>query len=634
MRYGSMSRSVLFSSLPAATDSTAALPTGRESDREARWRSRVRRAPRPLLLAVAMLLVAGGWLLAVAPPWAILEAPPSQAMTFVAADGSVIARKGVDRRSPVEVAELPGHVTGAFVAIEDRRFFRHPGFDIRGMTRAAWHNLRAGAVVQGGSTITQQYAKGAFLDNDRTVARKLKETLLAVWLEIWLGKDEILERYLSAAYFGDGAYGLTAAARAYFDKEAKHLTLGEAAMLAGLVKAPSRLSPVDHPAAAEERMRVVLAAMADAGIIDEDQARGTAVPRLRPGRDDIATGSHFVDWVESELDDVEPGSVVQTTLDSGLQRRAVAAFARARLGGAEAALVAMRADGRVVAMLGGRSYKRSPYNRATQAKRQPGSAFKLFVYLAGLRAGARPEHFVMDAPLTIQGWKPENVGGRYRGPINLREAFAESSNVAAVRISEAVGRDQVIKAARDLGVTSSLPDSPSLALGTGTMSLIELTAAYAAIAGGAYPVIPTGIPGPASAMQRLGDERAAMLDLLWHAANFGTGRNAALSQATFGKTGTSQGGRDAVFVGFAGDLVAGVWVGRDDNDPVGGSSGGRLPAAIWRDFMGGAALESVNPAPVVRNGGHMAQESAPTVRNPRKGRKGRGKGNGRGKKRR
>lgn len=584
------------------------------------WHARARRMPSLGWVVLALAVITLAWLTIVAPPWKLRAEPASQSVTYLAADGSVIARKGEEKYSPVEAVALPEHVIGAFTAIEDRAFFRHPGFDLKGMARAGFNNLKSGGVVEGGSTITQQYAKRAFLNDDRTYTRKAKEMLLAVWLEIWLSKQEILSRYLGSAYFGDGAYGLTAAAQTYFDKEARALSVGEAAMLAGLVKAPSRLSPRVDRTAARERMRVVLGAMADAEVIGGGEARTTPDPRLRDGREAVPTGTYFADWLAERKPEPADG-IVQTTLDPELQQRATAALSRARLGNAQAALVAMRPDGRIVAMVGGRSYARSPYNRATQAKRQPGSAFKLFVYLAAMRAGARPDDLVADAPVTIDGWEPENADKRYRGLMPLRDAFALSSNVAAVRVAEAAGRAKVIQTARDLGVTADLPETPSVALGTGTMPLIELTAAYAAIAGGGYPVVPVGSGAAKAPAQQLEPEvRAAMLDLLWQAANLGTGRDAALSQPTFGKTGTSQDGRDALFVGFAGDVVAGVWIGRDDNGAIGGLSGGGLPAAIWREFMGGARLRAVNAAPERRE-----------VRERRGGREGRGRGKGRGK---
>jgi penicillin-binding protein 1A len=466
-------------------------------------------------------------------------------------------------------------------------------------------NMRAGGVRPGGSTLTQQLAKTSFLSSDRSYKRKAQEVIIAFWLEAWLTKDEILSRYLSSVYFGDGVYGLRAAAHHYFGREPENLSLAQSAMLAGMVQAPSRLAPTRNLKGAQKRSRLVLQEMADTGAISLARARATtsARPIVQPQK--IPTGTYFADWVApaaSQAFEADYGEVrVPTTLDADLQKLAVRAIANAGVGQAQAALVAMRPDGRVVAMVGGKSYKDSPFNRATQARRQPGSAFKLFVYLAALRAGYSPDDMIEDRPITVDGWTPRNNDGVYRGTITLREAFARSSNVAAVRLAERVGRDNVIRAARELGIRSPLSRNPSLALGTSSVSLIELTAAYAAIASGRYPVRPRGLPlsgedkqsGMASWFAGGGslDRRrdwAPMLDLLWAAANKGTGRRAALATPTFGKTGTTQDHHDAIFVGFAGDLVVGVWVGRDDNRSLGNVSGGTAPASIWRAFTGPA----------------------------------------------
>jgi penicillin-binding protein 1A len=373
-------------------------------------------------------------------------------------------------------------------------------------------------------------------------------------------------------------------------------------MLAGMVQAPSRLAPTQHLAAAQKRSELVLQAMADTGVISRSRAASTRPARPVIRESHVPTGSYFADWVTSyaqQEQDPDFGEVkVETTLDWSLQRIAERAVSRAPAG-AQAALVAMRPDGEVVAMVGGRSYSDSPFNRVTQARRQPGSAFKLFVYLAALRSGWTPDSIIEDKPITIGGWTPENSDRVYRGKITLREAFARSSNAATVRLSQKVGRNNVIRAARDLGITTPLPDKPSLALGTGGVSLLELTSAYAAVASGRYPVVARGLPqqdapeGIASFLRGGGyleerRDREPMLDLLYAAANDGTGRRAALAVPTFGKTGTTQDNRDALFVGFAGDLVVGVWVGRDDNKSLGGVVGGTVPAEIWHNFMSSA----------------------------------------------
>jgi penicillin-binding protein 1A len=556
------------------------------------------------ILAVLLLLFA--WLAITAPLSKSLQPIAAPGLTLLSSDGKPIARRGAIIDAPVDVTRLPDYVPNAFIAIEDRRFYNHSGIDPWGIGRAAIRNTLAGGVREGGSTITQQLAKLAFLSADRTATRKLQEVILAFWLEAWLSKDEILSRYLSSAYFGDNVYGLRAASHHYFSREPEELTLGQAAMLAGLMKAPSRLAPTSNLEGARERGRVVVAAMVDAGLVTRAEADALKPVRLKvePIRN-IPTGTYFADWVFPEARAAtETGygeHTVMTTLDSDLQRLAIRAIRRAGIGSAQVALVAMHPDGRVVAMVGGKDYKDSAFNRTTQARRQPGSTFKLFVYLAALRAGMTPDSEVLDEPLTIGTWSPRNSDGRYRGPISLRQAFAISSNVAAVRLTEEVGRDAVIRAARDLGVTSPLTTEPSLALGTSGVSLIEMVSAYAAVAKGDYPVKARGLPDAEEAgwfqslrsrIRRFSDRstRPALLELLHASPSEGTGRAAALPVETFGKTGTSQDNRDAIFIGFAGDLVVGVWIGNDDNSPLKGVHGGGLPARIWHDFMM-AALE-------------------------------------------
>ena len=551
----------------------------------------------------AVLLLVVGWLIVTAPLSRALEPLQDPAMLLLSAEGTPIARRGAVKEAPVVASRLDPLTPAAFVAIEDRRFYRHLGIDPRAIGRAMVTNFSAGGVRQGGSTITQQLAKTSFLSSDRSLKRKAQEVIIAFWLEGWLTKDEILSRYLSSVYFGDGVYGLRAASKHYFGREPGRLTLAQSAMLAGLVQAPSRLAPTRNLPAAQKRARLVLAAMADTGVITEGRARATKAARPIARANRVPTGTFFADWVapsaaqafESDFGQVK----VRTTLDADLQKLAVRAIGNAPIGGAQAALVAMRPDGRVVAMVGGRSYKTSPFNRATQARRQPGSAFKLFVYLAALRSGWTPDSRIADERVSIDGWSPANNDGVYRGEITLKEAFARSSNAAAVRLSEAVGRDNVLRTARELGISTPLPNSPSVALGTAGVSLLELTSAYAAVASGRYPVKATGLPATGNEDQKLAAsffgrggrldrnrDWKPMLDLLWASANEGTGRRAALATPTFGKTGTSQDNRDALFVGFAGDLVVGVWVGRDDNKSLGKAvSGGTAPAQIWRSFM-------------------------------------------------
>jgi penicillin-binding protein 1A len=550
----------------------------------------------------ALLLITLLWLIVTAPLSRALEPLEDPAMLLLSAEGRPIARRGAVKDEPVEAARLDPLTPAAFIAIEDRRFRSHWGIDPRAIGRAMVANVKAGGVRQGGSTLTQQLAKTSFLTSDRSLKRKAQEVIIAFWLEGWLTKDEILSRYLSSVYFGDGVYGLRAASRHYFDREPERLTLAQSAMLAGMVQAPSRLAPTRNLAAAQKRSRLVLQEMADNGYISQSRARATTSARPVSKDRSVPTGTYFADWVApqaAQAFDADYGEVrVPTTLDADLQRLAVRAVSSARIGDAQAALVAMRPDGRVVAMIGGRDYGKSPFNRATQARRQPGSAFKLFVYLAALRAGYTPRSLIEDRPITVDGWSPGNNDGVYRGQITLREAFARSSNAATVRLAEQVGRQNVIRAARDLGIDSPLIDRPSLSLGTSGVSLLELTSAYAAIAGGRYPIEPSGLPPRTTGDEarlsaffarggRLDDQRdrAPMLELLWAAANEGTGRRAALSTPTFGKTGTTQNNRDALFIGVAGNLVVGVWVGHDDDRTLGKITGGTAPAEIWRHFM-------------------------------------------------
>jgi penicillin-binding protein 1A len=551
----------------------------------------------------ALLLVTLLWLVITAPLGRALEPLDDPAILLVSDRGIPIARRGAIKDPPVDATKLDPLTPAAFIAIEDRRFRSHWGIDPRAIGRAMVANVSAGGVRQGGSTITQQLAKTSFLSSDRSFKRKAQEVIIAFWLEAWLTKDEILSRYLSSVYFGDGVYGLRAAARHYFNRNPENLTLAQSAMLAGMVQAPSRLAPTHNLPAAQKRSRLVLQEMADTHVISVARARATASAVPVRQSDKVPTGTYFADWVAPAAQkafEADYGEVkVTTTLDAGLQRLAVRAIASAPIGDAQAALVAMRPDGRVVAMVGGRSYKASPFNRATQARRQPGSAFKLFVYLAALRAGYTPNDMIEDRPITVDGWSPANSDGTYRGSITLREAFARSSNAAAVRLSERVGRANVLRAARELGISSPLPDSPSVALGTAGVSLLELTSAYASVASGRYPIRARGLAAPEEVSGMGGfftrggtldrnRDWAPMLDLLWSAANEGTGRRAALAIPTYGKTGTTQNNRDALFVGFAGDLVVGVWVGRDDERTLGKMTGGMAPAQIWRDFMASA----------------------------------------------
>ncbi len=525
-----------------------------------------------------------------------LEPLNNSAIVLVASDGSPIAKRGSYKEAPIDAAKLPAYVPGAFIAIEDRRFYSHMGVDPKAIARALGKNAQAGGVSEGGSTITQQLAKNAFLSSDRNLRRKAQEALIAVYLEARLSKAEILSRYLSSVYFGDGAFGLRAAARHYFGKQPEQLSIGEAAMLAGLVKAPSRLAPTNNIEGARERMRVVLGAMVETGTITQEQA--DAVGEVSPieVEDKVPTGSYFADWAlpqaRASIGPRYGETIVRTTLDPKLQEKAekilndfIARDGKV-LNITQGALVAMRKDGRVVAMVGGRDYKQSQFNRA-DGERQPGSSFKLFVYLAALREGMTTTSPILDTPVQVSGYMPKNHEGKYRDrEIPLISAFAASSNVAAVRLAHDLGPAKVIKVARELGITEKIPDDLTMALGTGSMSLTRLTAAYASVAAGEYPIVPHALETFSKPKTTAYDPKvlAGMRDLLRSATHRGTGLEAAIDGA-YGKTGTTQNYHDALFVGYVDDLVVGVWVGNDDNSPMNGVVGGGEPAKIWKAFM-------------------------------------------------
>ena len=579
-----------------------AAPT-KKKGRKRRWFVRIIVA----LLFVLILIV--GWLAFTAPLSKSLEPIAAPQITLLASDGTPIARSGASVDDPVEVEKLPDHVIGAFLSIEDRRFYSHWGIDPRGLARAAISNATGGP-TQGGSTITQQLAKFTFLTPERSLTRKGREMLIAFWLEAWLTKDEILERYLSNAYFGDNQYGLRAASLHYFYRQPENLKPEQAAMLAGLLKAPSRLAPNRNYEGAEARMRLVLGAMAEEGYLTAERAANLRSPELdMRTRNTLPTGTYFADWVLPSVRKNTEASYARqtltTTLDARLQRLASQAVASAPLGNAQVALVAMRPNGEVVAMIGGKDYAASPFNRATQAKRQPGSTFKLFTYLTAIDQGMSPGDRISNLPIEQGSYRPKNAGDRYSDTISLEDAFAQSSNVATVRLFNQLGSEAVIETAREYGITADMPvGDPSLALGTTSMSLLELTAAYAGVAANRYPVTPVAFTPEEKGWTDwfFSDEDSmstrehdSIERLLRGAVNRGTGKAAALDIANYGKTGTTQNYRDALFVGYAGGLIVGVWIGNDDNSPLSGVTGGGTPARIWRDFMVGAL--SASPAP-------------------------------------
>ncbi|MCA1440931.1 PBP1A family penicillin-binding protein [Ensifer sp. IC4062] len=511
--------------------------------------------------------------------------------------------------------EFPPNLVDAVLTREDRRFYEHFGIDLRGILRALYTNVGAGEVVQGGSTITQQLVKILYLERDRTWKRKIQEAVIAFWLERKLGKDEILTRYLNNIYLGAGATGVPAAARIYFDKDVGELNVSESAMLAGIIRAPSQLNPISNPDGARRQAELVLDAMIKSGKVTAEQAK-TATAELRPVKPATRSGSWFADWVMQEARELAGpyrGTIkVRTTMVPRLQAIGEKVVAEAleqegtEAGAQQAALVAMTPEGAVVAMVGGRDYSKSTFNRAVSAMRQPGSAFKLFVYYAALKAGLTPFDWIEDAPMEIDGWSPGNYGGGYNGPVSIAEAFARSLNAATVALAIEVGIDKVIAAARELGIDAKLSETPSLALGSSEVNLLDLTGAYASVQAGAAPVEPWGIvsfraEGEPRAF-RLGAPKQPTTDLRQYQPDLvgllrlvierGTGREADLGMFAAGKTGTSQNHRDAWFIGFNERLVVGVWVGNDDETPMNEVTGGKLPARIWRNFMTAALAKS------------------------------------------
>ncbi len=534
-------------------------------------------------------------------------------VTILANDGTVLARRGSGFARAVEIDELPPYLPQAFIAIEDRRFYDHAGVDPKGIARAMLANIAAMDVVQGGSTITQQLAKNLFLKPERTLKRKVQETMLALWLESEYDKDEILTLYLNRVYFGAGAYGIEAAAQRYFDKDAAELTVPEAAMMAGLVKAPSRLAPTNNPDGAKARAAIVIAAMKRDGYLPDVEADAAeAFPAEVAARAETDTG-YAVDWVEEQLSAYvarpDRDITVETTLDPKLQIAAVGAVRSAIAAAAgqdnveQGALVAMSPDGAVRALVGGRNYQESQYNRATTAKRQPGSAFKTFVYLTAMERGLTPVTTRLDAPVQVANYAPENYAGSYEGNVTLMHALSKSINSVAVRLAHEVGAPSVARTARRMGIQSDLRTDLSLALGSSEVTLAELTGAYAPFANGGYGVFPhvitrvtmdTGDGGTEELYRREGDGPGRVVSranvgrmnaMLAETIASGTGRRAQIGRPAAGKTGTSQDNRDAWFVGYTADMVAGVWVGNDDARPMASVTGGKLPAEIWANFM-------------------------------------------------
>ncbi|MEO1193000.1 MAG: PBP1A family penicillin-binding protein [Pseudomonadota bacterium] len=556
-------------------------------------------------------------------------------ITLVAADGSTIASYGDLYGEPLTVAEMSPFLPLATMAIEDHRFRGHFGIDPLGIARAAWVNLRAGRLVQGGSTLTQQLAKNLFLTPERSLERKIQEALLALQLEGRYSKDQILTLYLNRVYLGAGTYGVDAAARRYFGKSARDVSLYEAALLAGLLKAPSRLNPTREGDAADRRAKLVLDAMARVGFITEAEAADAFAGKTEARPPGYQRGRYFGDWAlrqtQETLGRVRRDLTVTTTLDPKIQAiaervvRESLAGEGAEKGVSQAAVVALRPDGAVLAMVGGKNYRESQFNRATQALRQPGSAFKLFVYQAGLQAGLTPDTRFEDRKVEIAGWKPGNYDERFRGQVTLREAFARSLNSVAVQVMQRVGVDAVVDTARELGITTPLPENLALSLGAAEVTLLELTGAFAVYANQGRGVWPYGLRAirgtegttlfrqPEEAYYRVvpPGQVNAMTDLLQAVVGWGTGRRADPGRPAAGKSGTSQDFRDAWFVGFTADLVLGVWVGNDDGTPMEEVSGGRLPAKMWRQIVTEASAGQ--PAKPLPGGGRPSRSDPPAA---------------------
>ena len=551
---------------------------------------------------------------------AVPKRPPN--IAIMGDDGRRLANRGDTGGAAVSLRDLPAYLPKAFIAIEDRRFYHHWGIDPVGVTRALVRNMSGRGPMQGGSTLTQQLAKNLFLTQERTMARKVQEAILALWLERKFSKDQILELYLNRVYFGSGAYGVEAAARKYFGHGARETTLPEAAMLAGLMKAPTKLAPNRHPAAAVDRASQVITAMAQEGMITDRMAALAIMQPATVSRETAGSINYAADYVMDVLDEtvgaIDEDIVVTTTLSADKQAAAEKALTEEldksgkRYAVAQGALVSMDPNGQIKALVGGRNYAESQFNRAVSARRQPGSSFKPFVYLTALERGLTPETIRDDAPINIRGWQPENASQDYQGQVTLTRALAMSLNTVAVRLGLEVGPKAVAATAHRLGIASDLQPNASIALGTSEVTPLELVSAYAPFANGGIRVQPHIITRVRTAdgkllYQRKGasfgrviefDHVGMMNAMLQETLIIGTGKHAELPgwQAA-GKTGTSQDHRDAWFVGYTSQLVTGVWLGNDDNSPTRKTSGGNLPVNIWSKYMRTALLGAA-PTPL------------------------------------
>jgi penicillin-binding protein 1A len=532
-------------------------------------------------------------------------------ITYVDRSGAVLGVRGGRYAPPVNLASIPAYVPAAFVAIEDRRFYEHQGVDALGIARALVADAIKGRMAQGASTITQQLARNLFLTNDRNLERKATEAVYAIQLERTYTKRQILGLYLSRAYFGEGAYGLEAAAERYFDKPARALTIREAAMLAAVMKAPNVYNPVASAEKSAERTRLVLDAMVETGAISSGQRARALAEKPRVWKSaPSAPAQYFIDWIDGETHklagNVRQDLVVETTLDlpteqaaAAKARAVVARYAKQKV--EQTALVTLDAQGRVRAMLGGVDYEKSPFNRAVDAHRQAGSSWKPFVYLTAMESGLTPDTVRVDEPITIANWSPQNIEGEgYSGPVTLQVALAQSINTVAARVADEIGRPKVAATARRLGITTPINTDPAMALGTSLVEPIEMAQAYAAFADGGDKVTAYGVerirttsgqllyqrrpqaPVPVIANPALDELTGMMRTVLTQ----GTGKRAAIPGYDLaGKTGTTSDYRDAWFCGFTGGLTTVVWMGRDDNRPMRRITGGIAPAELWHDYM-------------------------------------------------
>ncbi|MGD9663934.1 MAG: PBP1A family penicillin-binding protein [Novosphingobium sp.] len=528
---------------------------------------------------------------------------PGQTIVVHARDGTTILTLGPSAGDWLTADQIPQVMKDAMVSVEDRRFYMHFGIDPLGLVRALWTSFQDDKRIGATSTITQQLARNVFLNNNRTMDRKLREAVLAMALEAKFSKAQILELYLNKVYFGGGAYGIDAASRKFFSHSARNLSTAEAAIIAGLVKAPSRYSPTADVQAAVRRANVVLALMRSNGKLAADEgAVDVSAVKLQVDKTQNSI-RYFTDWVLPQLDvllpDTDEPLQVWTTLDVGMQRAATAAVKANVPKGAQGALVSMDRDGAILAMVGGTDYVTSNYNRATTAVRQPGSAWKLFVYMAALEAGYIPDDRVVDEPVTIQGWSPRNSGGRYAGQIDVRSAFAYSKNTVAAQLGNDVGFSTVASMARRFGITTPINTLPSMVLGSSEVRVIDMTRAFASVSAGGLSLEPYGITKVATnkgvvlyerqanrPMQLVPDYVAAgITDLLQTAVNVGTGRAAAIGRPVAGKTGTTSSNKDGWFLGFSSGVTTGVWMGRDDAKAVPGLQGGSAPARAFAAYM-------------------------------------------------